>query len=274
MKKLLIGILTIFITVNFILLGLSINLKGTIVDTVGIIVKENVVENIADYLEENTSVSKDDAKKSINEILESNNTIKKTVNGYFDKIMDIMNDKEVTDINIASDIEILINENESTLKKYGINITEEDKKGITSVVSNEEINKKLNESITEFKNSMPSEAKIAIDIFNFVRGTTFKIILVSVIVTFLALIALLKKSPYKWLVNLGIASVLSGLSVGVLVPSILKFITESLSNEATITISTTHISNYGYIVLSIGLISIILHTVISIITKKKVLVAE
>lgn len=274
MKKLLIGILTIFITVNLILLGLSINLKGTIVDTVGIIVKENVVENIADYLEENTSVSKDDAKKSINEILESNNTIKKTVNGYFDKIMDIMNDKEVTDINIASDIEILINENESTLKKYGINITEEDKKGITSVVSNEEINKKLNESITEFKNSMPSESKIAIDIFNFVRGTTFKIILVSVIVAFLALIALLKKSPYKWLVNLGTASILSGLSVGVLVPSILKFITESLSNEATITISTTHISNYGYIVLIIGIISIILHTVISIITKKKVLVAE
>ena len=65
MKKFLISILTLIITLALIVLGLTFNLKSMIIDTTDIILKKEITNQITDYLADNTDYNKEDIKKSI-----------------------------------------------------------------------------------------------------------------------------------------------------------------------------------------------------------------
>jgi len=63
MKKLLIGILTIFVTLGLILLGVSLNLKATVTEVATNMINEEVTNTMTDYLEKNTDVNKNEIYK-------------------------------------------------------------------------------------------------------------------------------------------------------------------------------------------------------------------
>ena len=272
MKKLLIGILTIFVTLGLILLGVSLNLKATVTEVATNMINEEVTNTMTDYLEKNTDVNKNEIKKGIDKVVNSNDTIKKAVNNYYSEFMDILSDKEFKEINIASELEILIDNSEPILKEYGITISKKDKEELTKIVSNEEINKTVNESIKEVKKEMPGEVTSALNILNFITSTTFKIILIGTIILSLVLIALLKKSIYKWLINLGIASILCGLLYSIVIPIVFNILSKEI--DAKIKISASALNNYGYVVLALGILTIILNMILSKILNKKIIVSE
>lgn len=267
MKKLLIGILTLLMFIALVCLGLVFNVKSLIVDTIDVALKKEITNEIVDYIGDNTNYNKEEVKKSIDKVLNENESIKKTVNTYMDKFMDIMNDKKVENIDLSKELESIINDSEPILKEYGITISEKEKQEILEVASNEEINKAFNETITEIKTDMPREAKIVLDIFNFITSTTFKLILIGSIALLLVLIACLKKNYYKWLSNFGGSLILSGIIIGVFIPIAIDTISKEL--EDGIMISYSSFSTYGYISIGIGIVAIIINIVISKIIKNK-----
>lgn len=268
MKKLLIGILTLFITIAIMLLGFSMNIKTFVVDTVDAIVKKEVTDDISDYIGKMTGQEPQEVKKGIDKVLNENNTIKKIADDYFDKVIDVMMGKDAPNINIAKDLEEVINSNEKVLKEYGIILSESAKKELLDYVGSEEVNDTFNETLNEFKGSMPSEIKTSVEIFNFIRSTTFKLILIGGIILFLVLIAVLKKSPYKWLINLGESCLVSGIVMGILIPFAIDIIEKEIADKG-IVLSSSAFSTYGYISMGIGIGAIILNIVISKIIKNK-----
>ncbi len=267
MKKLLISLLTIFITIGLILLGISLNLKRTISNVTSTIIKEEVTNTMTTYLENNTSVDKEEIKKGVDKVLNSNDTLKKTIDNYYDEIINVLGNKDAKEINVASELETLIDNSEEILKEYGVTISKQDKEKLMEIVSNDEINKTVNEAIKEIKSDMPKEVTEVINILNFISGTTFKIILISVIILFLVVIALLKKSTYKWLINFGIASIITGLLYSFVLPNLMDIITKSLNDNISISLSS--MVNYGYIVLILGVIAVILNIVLNKIFNKE-----
>ena len=260
MKKFLISILTLIITLALIVLGLTFNLKSIIIDTTDIILKKEITNQITDYLADNTDYNKEDIKKSIDKVLNENELIKKTVDTYLNKFMDVLNDKEVTDIDLSQELESIINDCEPILKEYGITISEEDKKELLDVVSGEEINKTFNESVLEFKNEMTSEDKTILNIFNFITSTNFKLMLISGTIILLGFIALLKKSFYKWLSNFGGALVFSGIVLGILIHILLDTIMKEMGTDIIVFYSS--LSTYGYVSIGIGVILIVINILI------------
>ena len=268
MKKFLISILTLIITLALIVLGLTFNLKSMIIDTTDIILKKEITNQITDYLADNTDYNKEDIKKSIDKVLNENELIKKTVNTYMDKFINVLNDKEVTDIDLSQELESIINDSEPILKEYGITISEEDKKELLNEVSGEEINKTFNESVMEFKKEMTSEDKTILNIFNFITSTSFKLMLIGGVIVLLILIALLKKSFYKWLSNFGMSLIFSGIVLGILIPLLMDTIIKEIGEEFIISYSS--FSTYGYVSIGIGVILIVINILIpKIINKKK-----
>lgn len=267
MKKLLIGILTIFITLGFILLGISLNLKSTVTNAATTIIKEEVTSTMTTYLEENTNGNKEEIKKGVDKVLNSNDTLKKTIDKYYDEIINILSSKEAKEINVASELETLIDDSEEILKEYGVTISKQDKEKLMEMVSNEEINKTVNDAIKEIKSDMPKEVTEAINILNFISSTPFKVILISVVVLLLVIIALLKKSFYKWLVNFGTSTIVTGLLYGFLLPNIIDIISKNLNEN--INISLPSMVNYGYIVLILGVIAVILNIILNKIFHKE-----
>lgn len=268
MKKFLIGILTLIMTIVLIAFGLVINLKSMVVDTIDVVVKKEITNEIVNYIEDNTDFNKEEVKTSIDKVLNENETIKKTVDSYLDRFMDIMNDKKVNDIDLSKELESIINDSEPILKEYGITISEKDKKELLETVSSEEINKAFNETITEIKGDMPTEVKMALDIYNFVTSTTFKLILIGGVVVLLIFIALLKKSYYKWLSNFGGSLFISGIVIGILLPIVLDALLKEIGNG--VTISSGSFSTYGYISICMGIVAIIINIIIpKIINKNK-----
>ncbi len=268
MRKFLIGILTLLITIALIGLGLTLNLKSMILDTTDIILRKEITNDLAEYIGDNTEYNKEEVKESIDKFLNENELIKNIVGTYMDKFIDALNDKEVTNIDLSRELENIINESEPILKEYGITIFEEDKNELLSEISGEEINKTFNESVMEFKNEMTSEDKMFLDIFGFITSTSFKLMVIGGIIVLLILIALLKKSYYKWLSNFGGALIFSGIVLGILIPLLMDVVIKEIGEDFILSYSS--FSTYGYISIGIGVVLIIISIFIpKIINKKK-----
>jgi len=136
MKKLLISLLTIFITIGLILLGVSLNLKRTISNVTSTIIKEEVTNTMTTYLENNTSVDKEEIKKGVDKVLNSNDTLKKTIDNYYDEIINVLGNKDAKGINVASELETLIDNSEEILKEYGVTISKQDKEKLMEIINN------------------------------------------------------------------------------------------------------------------------------------------
>lgn len=266
LKKFFILILTMLLTIILFILGISLNLKYTITDTLGKVVKEEITDNIVDTISQNSEMSEEEIRTEINKVLEDNPTINKTMEDCFDKAMDILNGKDVKDLDLKNEIETIINENEAALKEYGINITEEDKQQILGYVSSEEFNGEFNNFVTDFKQDIPAQTLTILNIFNIIISKTFKIILICLLVVLIILIAVLKKSLYKWLSNFSVATIING----ILYSTVFILLEELLKNNNDINITLSSFKLYGFIMLSIGILSIILNLILKKINKTQI----
>ncbi len=272
MKKFLIGLLTMIMTLSFITLGLAMNLESMIVGTIDEVVKESVANEVVKYAEKETGIEKEKIKKQVTEVLEKNEAIKKTLDESLDKALDILSGKEIDNFTIANEVEEIITNSEEILKEYGVALTKEEKEELLDMVNNEEFTKTFNDTVLEIKENIPTEAKTAVDTFNFVRSTTFEFILIGIILFSLVCIALLKKSYFKWLANFGESTIVTGVICGILMPILTNFINEELAKNMTetkVVLVLDSLKQYGYILLILGLMAIIINIILTKVTKKE-----
>lgn len=268
MKKFLMGICTLIIMICLIFLGIVINLEDAVVDTMNHVVEKEVKESVVVYLKDNTTINKEEIEKGINGLFASDD-VKKIMNQCIDKAFDILTNKSTEAINVTKEVEQLINDSESILKSYGVTLTESQKNELLEMTKDEEINKTIQNAIYEFKESMSPEIQKAVESYAFIRSKAFIYMLLGIIGISLLIIALLQKSYYKWLGELGGSCIFSGVVIGLLVPFIADFISKNLSSQNMYVISTESFKTYGYIVVAIGIISIIIKIVLSKILEKK-----
>lgn len=141
---------------------------------------------------------------------------------------------------------------------------------ILAIASSDEVNNLVNDAISDIKNDLDSNVVVIIDTYSFITSTTFKIIMIGLMVLTLLLIALLKRSVYSWLSNLGTASILTGVLMAFAVPFLIDQVMLMLELKEKINISISSIVTYGYVTLAIGIVSIIINTVISKLNKDKI----
>lgn len=264
MKKFLIGILTILLTLVFLVLGISLTIEKTITENVSTVVKTTITETIVKEVAKNTKVDEKAVKQELAKVLEKNETLNKTLEDSLDKAMDMLSGKQVEDFNFSKELEDVINNSEDVLKEYGITITQKEKEELIEMVNSEELNNELKETIQEAQESIPESAKTAIDAFNFIRSTTFKLLLIVGIVVILALIALLKKSCFKWLSNLGVVTLICGIFYSVAISYAVDIVSNDVAlSSKNITLSMSAMNYYGYVLLGIGIVSLILNIVLT-----------
>lgn len=269
MRKFLIGLLTILLTFAFLVLGISWNLKAVITENIEGILKEEITTEIVSEVAKNTNINKENVKKELTKVMEENVGLKNAIDDSFEKIMDILSGKEVNEINLSHELENVIHNSEKVLKSYGITVSKEEKEKLLHIVSSEEFNKDFQNSVREVQENLPSNTKVVINAFLFFRSTTFKCILVGSIIVILGLIAILKKSYYKWLGNLSEATFISGILFGILMPWVVNLINQELVGRNRFVLSMNSISQYGYILLGIGIFSLVLKVVFAKILDKK-----
>lgn len=264
MKKFLIGILTILLTLVFLVLGISLTIEKTITENVSTVVKATITETIVKEVAKSAKVDEKAVKQELAKVLEKNEALNKTLEDSLDKAMDMLSGKQVEDFNFSKELEDVINNSEDVLKEYGITITQKEKEELIEMVNSEELNNELKETIQEAQESIPESAKTAIDAFNFIRSTTFKLLLIVGIVVILALIALLKKSCFKWLSNLGVVTLICGIFYSVAISYAVDVVSNDLAlSSKNITLSMSAMNYYGYVLLGIGIVSLILNIVLT-----------
>lgn len=270
MKKILIRLLTIWIILLLFIFGIILNMKVVLLNTMNQLIKKELENNIINIIKQENLEEENQIKEELKKSFENNDSIKNIMNAYLDTIVDMINNDTKPNINIKSDVENLIETSQNILQEYGITLTEEEKNEILSVVSSNEINDLLNEEITNIKKDIPKEIKTFFKVYEILTSTTFKICIGVLLVVSLLFIGLLKKSYYKWLSNLGEASLITGLFLAILFPICLNYIVMQLTIENAITIPIISIKNYGYACFAFGIIEIILTIVISKIAMKKI----
>lgn len=263
MKGFLRALLTIWMTLLLITLGLVLSLKGILIDTADTIIKKEISNKVVDEIKNYKSEEiPEEVINQVKDTIDNNKEIKKLMDTYYDKVIDILVNESNEKIDVSNDLNTIIDEGEKILNDNGIAITKEEKDQLLSMVSTDEVNNMVNDTIVEVKENLTGETKVVLDTYKFLMSNTFKIILITLLVVALLLIALLKKSFHKWLSNLGIASIVTGIVVGILLPILINTILSSVETDG-IEISTTSLNTYGYILIALGVLSIILNVVIS-----------
>lgn len=269
MKKFLRGILTIWLTLLLIILGIVLNFKSILINTTDTYIKKEISNNLVATMKEYAGEEiNEEVIKNIRTKIESNTSLQQIMNTYYDKIINSISGDSVERIDVSSDLKNIMEEGEEILKEYGIMITEEEKNELFAMVSNEEVNTLINDSITELKNDMSAQAQEMIRIYKFLTSTSFKITLIGLIIVSLVLIALLKKSYYRWLTNFGASSLITGLGFSILLPYFVKVAEKELASTELV-INTSSLVNYGYVLIGLGILSYILYFVFAKLNKKQ-----
>ncbi len=260
MKKILISILTVFVTLSLLVLSIVSNIEASITSSVGSVVQEQLTKNVVKYVTENSNIKKENIETAMKQVLEKTDGVQNIFDSYIDRAIKIVAGESVEEINVSKEIEAVMNQSEDILKEYGVEIPEEEKEKLFSYIEEQDINKKLNDSIKEIQDLVPNEAKEAIEIYNFLRSSTFKMILICSIVACILLIAILKSSYYKWLSNLGTGMIINGIMIGIVLPLLINYASRMLDGSY---LKTESFANYGYITLIIGIICVILNIIIT-----------
>jgi len=261
MKKFLIGLLTIIMTFAIITLGVVLNLKSTIVDTIGKNVKEEVTNSLVDTISKETGTNNKKLKKDIADFINENPEIEKITSIVIDKTIDVLSEEtKKIKLNIADEIDTILDETEDILQKYDVTLTKEARKEITKIAESGELNDILNDALNELESEETNEFRVIADILKFVNND-LKTITIGIIIISLILIIILKKSIYKWLSYAGTSLILTGLTLGFICPFLINLLNKAISEEITISIDA--IKTFGYISLIVGIIFIIINKILS-----------
>lgn len=232
--------------------AISLNLESMVKDD---ILKEIIKEEfLNDEIKSNSSEITTDNEK-INELLERPET-QEIVDKYLDITIDSLTDEnKVSEVEIEKDMIKFLKENKELVKeKLDVEVTDEMINSVEKELENKELSTVFKKSLTNAKETMPKEAKLILQAYNYLISLKFKLIIALFILIDILLIALLQSSVYKWLSSLGGSVVISG--IGLLIMSlIVKIVVTSFSNFKGFNLNS--LTTTGFILIAIGIILII-----------------
>ena len=252
-KNLNLGILNIILINLITILAISFNIKSLITDGV---IKETIKQRITTNETSQEIIEND----KINKLLE-NEEVKDLLDKYLDITIEGIIDKEkLNEITLEKDMINYLKANKDILEKeFGTEITDEMFTKALEYLDSNELSNIYKQNITNVNQNLPKEAKIILKGYNILISIKFKIILLITIVLNLFMIALIKKSYYKWLNSLGISLLLAGSGISIM-SFLVNFIIINLSELSKF--NTNKLSFNGLILIIIGIVLLIIKKVI------------
>lgn len=252
LKTIAVVLLNLILFNLLIVFAISLNLESMVKDD---ILKEIIKEEfLNDEIKSNSSEITTDNEK-INELLERPET-QEIVDKYLDITIDSLTDEnKVSEVEIEKDMINFLKENKELVKeKLDVEVTDEMINSVEKELENKELSTVFKKSLTNAKETMPKEAKLILQAYNYLISLKFKLIIALFILIDILLIALLQSSVYKWLSSLGGSVVISG--IGLLIMSlIVKIVVTSFSNFKGFNLNS--LTTTGFILIAIGIILII-----------------
>lgn len=275
MKKILTGIFTIILIFLIELLIISFSAKEICINTISdSVVKNEVSSKVLDEVTKELSDVKYEDLVKIELATKNNEAINKITDKYFDSMIDsIVNNSDIIVPDTKEELNKIINDNIEVLDKLNINITEQQKDLVIEKLTgeNNKIEKIYINVANSLKNSLTKEQEEIANVYSTFSSNKFKYILVGLIILFILLIAVIKKSWYKWIINVSIASMVCGITTALIIPKISDDLSSEITNRVlgrSASINVNNLTNLGYIILGIGIVALIIYLIINFIIKK------
>ena len=267
MKKIITIILTLLITFFTCVLCFSFCVKDMIIDTLKKdVVKKEISSIVIDAIEKNHDNINYEAMNEIEANVGNSYEVTIITEKYLDGIVkSIMEDEEIIVPSTTDDIINLINENESVLAEAGVEITSLDKDKISDfLISDGRLDKVYKNVVRQMKNNLSNKEIMFVNVYDKITTNTFRWMVLSIIILIILIIALIKKSYYRWLYNLGVSFVLSGIILALVIPLLSGFISKIISDKiimASIKINFNPLINTGYLCFVLCALSIVIYLI-------------
>ena len=262
MKTFIRGILTTVLVFSFTLIPTIIYAEKTInTDLIGEYFKEEITSQITETMIDNLDGLSTEEYNKVKNDIENNKEINAFIEKYSNRILEDLSKEKVDDVNLEEDIKNLLHGNKELIEQaVGEKVTDEElDQALDTVFTGEDAEYSYQEIIKEVRNELPADAQAMVDGYNTLTSQQFVIVSIIISVIAIVIIALLKKPYYKWIVNVGIAGIISALfialiggSISLLVSVVINSINQTIKVSATPMLITAGIM----LVVSIGLIVI------------------
>lgn len=262
MKTFIRGILTTVLVFSFTLIPTIIYAEKTINnDLIGEYFKEEITSQITETMIDNLDGLSTEEYNKVKNDIENNKEINAFIEKYSNRILEDLSKEKVDDVNLEEDIKNLLHGNKELIEQaVGEKVTDEElDQALDTVFTGEDAEYSYQEIIKEVRNELPADAQAMVDGYNTLTSQQFVIVSIIISVIAIVIIALLKKPYYKWIVNVGIAGIISALfialiggSISLLVSVVINSINQTIKVSATPMLITAGIM----LVVSIGLIVI------------------
>lgn len=262
MKTFIRGILTTVLVFSFTLIPTIIYAEKTINnDLIGEYFKEEITSQITETMIDNLDGLSTEEYNKVKNDIENNKEINAFIEKYSNRILEDLSKEKVDDVNLEEDIKNLLHGNKELIEQaVGEKVTDEElDQALDTVFTGEDAEYSYQEIIKEVRNELPADAQVMVDGYNTLTSQQFVIVSIIISVIAIVIIALLKKPYYKWIVNVGIAGIISALfialiggSISLLVSVVINSINQTIKVSATPMLITAGIM----LVVSIGLIVI------------------
>lgn len=267
MKKFLTFILTIVISILICVLCVSVSIKEIVVNTISKeVVKKEVASEVTNTAKEIYPDMDYDTLEKIETSINNSSTVDEMTEKYFDNIVDaIVNDKEVTIPNTQQEIYDLIDQNEAILKENNIELTEEQKQQISIELTEDgKIDKIYNNVSNKVIDNMSEGEVTLVKTYSAVTNNSFKWIMAGIIIILTVLIALVKKTYYRWTYNLAVSFAIAGILLTLAFPFVVDSVaiditTKVIGNAADLNVN--NVINLGYVCFAISALLIIIYLV-------------
>lgn len=268
MKRLLTFILTIIISVLICILCVSFSIKEVVVNTLSKeVVKKEISSYVTNAVKEIDETIDYETLDEIETNIGNSEEIDKITEKYFDNIIDaIINDKEINLPNTKEEIISLINQNEGILtEENNIELTDDQKDKIAEVLTTDSRIDKIYKNVSNKMINNMSESEVnMVKTYDKFISSSFRWGIIGIIIILTVLIALVKKTYYRWTFNLAVSCAIAGALIALLLPftveTIMLNLTEKFIGSAA-TINLNGIVNLGYICFAICAVFIAIYIV-------------
>lgn len=270
MKKFTNVVLTIIMICLIMLLcvNLSIKVMSTKAVTNAVVVQEasNGIEEV--ITQAFPDVSNENVKK-IEDAVKNNSALNDVTSELLDQITDAVSSGSDIDMaTITDQLSKAVDENIPLIEEaIGKEITDEQKEQIQSKINDSDgaLQTKITETVEKVQTSTPKTQEF-IKTYKSLSDTPLRIISIVGIIIAIALLMLLNKSYFKWTLFGGIAAIISGAIVGLLMPLVVKALeftigTRLLGMSIDIPVDSLRID--GIISAIVGIVLIVVYIILN-----------
>lgn len=266
MKTFIRGLLTTILVFTFTLIPTVIYAERTVnEDLIGDYFKEAITSQMTEVITSDLPDLSEEEYQTIEENIENNKEINAFVEKYSNRLLQDLSKENVDDVDLEEDIRNILHGNKDMIEEaLGEEITDEQlDQALDEAFETEEVDNAYQQIIKEAKDEMPAEAQTMIDGYNTITSSEFIMIAVIISVVAIIMIALLKKPYYKWIVNVGIAGIISALFIALIGASIsLLFNLVIESMNTTMTVSALPMLITAGIMLVVSIILIVINSIL------------